>query len=110
MPQADSENWLASHEAANVIHRISAGFWIARTVRQKYAVRLQGQHIFRRRLRRDHRYLAAFSTQFAHDVLLDTEVIRDDVETRRLVPHPDNFVRQVRALAGLPNISVIGRD
>src|ERR1700682_4657022 len=63
MSQANSKNWLASHQAPNVVDRISAWFGIARAVRQKHSVGLQRQHVLRRRLRRDNCHLAAFSAQ-----------------------------------------------
>src|ERR1700720_2872746 len=102
MAQTDSENWLASHKAAYVVDRIRAGLGVARAVRQKNAVRLQSQHIFRGGLRRDNCHLAAFSPELAQDVLLDAEIVSDHVETGRLIFYADNFVGQVRALARLP--------
>src|ERR1035437_6358669 len=91
MSQADSENWLPSHQAPNVVHRIGAGLGIARPVRQEHAIGLQRQHVLRRGLRRYDRHLAAFSPQLAQDVLLDTEVIGDYVEASRLVFYADHF-------------------
>src|ERR1019366_1223865 len=110
MSQANSENWLPSHQAANVVDRVGTGLGISRAVREKYAVGLQRQHVLRRRLRRDYRHLAAFSPQLAQDVLLDAEVIGDYVEARWLIFYADDFVGQVRALTGLPHVGVVGRD
>src|ERR1700688_4658702 len=69
MPQADAENRLPSHKPADRIDRIRARLRVAWTVREKNSVRLQGQHIFRRSLRRDHRHLAALAPQLAQNVL-----------------------------------------
>ena len=80
------------------------------TVRQKHAVGLQRQHIFRLRLRRNHRDLAAFAAQLAQNVLLDAEVVGDYMKALRLVFHSDHFFRQMRTLAGFPDIGVIGGD
>src|ERR1035438_1031962 len=110
MSQADSENRLSSHQAPNVVNRVGAGLGIARPVRQKYAVGLQGQYILRGRLRWDYCHLAAFSAQLAQDVLLDAEVVGDYVEARRLIFYSNDFVGQMRALACLPHIGVVGRD
>src|ERR1019366_5143933 len=110
MSQADSEYRLASHQAANVIDRIGAGLGIARSIRQENSIRLQRQHIFRRSLRWNDGHLAAFSAQLAQDVLLDAEVVGDHVEARWLVFYADYFVGQVRALAGLPYVGVVGGD
>src|ERR1700687_558832 len=85
MSQANSENRLPSHQSPNVVDRIRAGLGIARPVRQEHSVGLQGQHVLRRRLRRDYRHLATFSPQFAQNVLLDAEVVGDYVEAHRLV-------------------------
>src|SRR5258708_39497064 len=68
MSQADSEDRLASHQAPNIVDRVSAGFGIARAVRQKHAIGLQRQHILGRGLRRSDRHLAAFSSQLPQDV------------------------------------------
>src|SRR6266446_7753590 len=92
MSQADSENGLTSHQAPDIIDCIGAGLGIAGAVRQKYSVGLQGQHVFSRRLRRDHRHLAAFTAQLAQDVLLDAEVVSNNMEARRLVFDADYFV------------------
>src|SRR5208337_631068 len=110
MSQANSKYRLASHQATNVVDRVGAGFRIARAVRQEDSVGLQGQHVLSRCLRRDYRHLATFSAQLAQDVLLDAEVVGDYVEARRLVFYSDNFVGQVRALAGFPHVRVLGRD
>src|SRR5271169_6234523 len=80
MSQADSENRLPSHQATNVVDRVGAGLGISRAIRKKHAVRLQRQHVLRRRLSRDDRHLAAFSAQFAQNVLLDAEIIGDYVK------------------------------
>src|SRR5271157_947244 len=80
MAQANSENRLPSHQAANVIDRICAGLGIARAVRQEHSIGLQSHHVLRRSLRWDNRHLAAFSPQLAQNVLLDAEVIGDHVE------------------------------
>src|SRR5208282_5391533 len=110
MAQANSEDWLPSHQAANVVDRVGAGLGISRAVRQEHSVGLQRQHVLRRGLRWDYRHLAALSAQLAHDVLLDAEVIGDYVEARRLVFDSDYFVGQVRALACLPHVGVVGGD
>ncbi len=47
MAQTDAEDRLPSHQPADVIHRIGAWLGIAGAVRQKDAVRLQRQHVFR---------------------------------------------------------------
>src|SRR5208282_809778 len=110
MAQADSKNWLPSHQAPYIVNRVRARLRIARSIRQKHAVGLQGQHVFRRSLCWNYRYLAAFPAQLAQNILLDAEVISDYVEARRLVFYSDNFVRQVRAFARLPHVGMVGRD
>src|SRR5208283_184156 len=110
MAEADSENRLASHQAANVVYRVGAGLGISRTVRQEDSVGLQGEPVLGCCLRRDYRHLAAFSAQFAEDVLFDAKVVGDYVDARRLVVDSVNFVGQVRALSRLPDVSVLGRD
>ena len=54
MSETDAKDGLTPHEAADVVHRISARLGIARAVREKNAIRLQGKNIFGWRLRRDH--------------------------------------------------------
>src|ERR1017187_1271375 len=110
MPQTNPEDWLPSHQPPNIVDRVSTRLRIAWPVRQEHAVWLQRQYVLRRRLRRDHRHLAAISAQFAQDVLLDAEVVGNDVEAGRLVFYTDNFVRQVRSLARLPHIGMVGGD
>src|ERR1700724_1518979 len=85
MPQADAENRLPSHEPADRIHRVCTRLRIARTVRKKNSVRLQGQHVFRRSLRRDYRHFAALAAQLTQNVLLDPEVVGYHVKSRRLI-------------------------
>src|SRR5208282_5977249 len=98
MAQANSENRLPSHQAPDVVDRIGTGLGIARAVRQEHSVGLQRQHVLGCRLRRDYRYLAAFSAELAQDVLLDAEIVGDYVEACRLIFYSDDFVGQMRAL------------
>src|SRR4029077_10804944 len=80
MPQANSEDRLASHQPADGIDRVGTRFGVPRPIRQENAVRLQREHIFGWRLRRDDRHFAALAAQLAQNVLLDAEVVRDHVE------------------------------
>src|ERR1035441_7859122 len=98
MSQADSEDRLASHQSPYVVDRVGAGLGVTGAVRQKNSVGLQREHVLCRRLRWNHRHLAAFSAQLAQDVLLDAEVVGDHVEARWLVFYADYFVGQGRAL------------
>src|SRR5690242_5633698 len=61
MSEADAENRLATHEAANVVHRVGARLGITGTVREKDAVGLQRENVFRGSLRRYDRYLASLT-------------------------------------------------
>src|SRR5580700_6614837 len=106
MTQADSEDGLAAHQAADVIDCVGAGLGIAGAVGEEDSVRLQGQNVFGSGLRGDYRYLTAFAAQFAQDVLLDAVVVGDYVETRRLVFDADDFIGEVRALARFPDVSI----
>src|SRR4051794_22765518 len=110
MSQADSEDRLAAHQAADVVYRVGAGFGIAGAVGEKNSVGLQRQHVFRWSLRRDNRHLATFAAQLAQDVVLDAEVVGDYVEAWRLVFDSDDFYRLVRALAYFPDIGTLGAD
>src|SRR5438270_13450015 len=83
MSQADTEDGLASHQASDVVDSVSAGFGIAWSVGEKYAVRFQCEHIFGWSLRRNNRYFAALAAQFAQDVLLDPVIVGYDVEALR---------------------------
>ncbi len=95
MSQANSEDWLTTHQTADVVDRIRAGFRITRAVRQKYPVRLESEHVLGWRLGGDDRYFAAFASQLAQDVVLDAVVVGDDVESRRLVFYAHDFVGQM---------------
>src|SRR5690348_1205890 len=55
MAEADAEDWLASHEAADVVHGVSTWLGIAGTVREKHAVRFQCENVFGRCLGWDDR-------------------------------------------------------
>ena len=52
--QADAEDRHAAQQLANVFDRVGDRLGIARTVREKYAVRLQREHVFGGSLGRDH--------------------------------------------------------
>src|SRR5207245_1565343 len=110
MSQADTEDGLPSHEAADVIYRIGAGLGIAWAVREEHAVRFQGEHIFCWSLRRNHRYFATLTAQFAQDVLLDSVIVSYDVEAFRFILHPNDGYRLVGAFAYFPHIRMFGSD
>src|ERR1051326_6348750 len=76
MSETDSKNWLASHQAADVVHRVGAGLGIAGAVGEEHSIGLEREHIFRGSLRRNNRDLAALAAQLAQDVVLDPEVVR----------------------------------
>src|SRR3984893_14796346 len=62
MPQANSKNRLPTQEPSDRINRVGARFGIARPIRQKNPVWLQGQNVLCRGLRRDPGPLATFTT------------------------------------------------
>src|SRR5438034_2113439 len=99
MPQADTEDWLSSHEAANVIYRVCAGLGIAWSVGQKHAVRFQRENVFCWSLCRDDCNFAALAAQFAQDVLLDSVIVGYDVEAFRFIFHAHDRYRLMRAFA-----------
>src|ERR1039458_4689288 len=107
MAEADSEDGLTAHQAADVVDRVGAGLGVAGAVREEDSVGLQGQHVFGGGLRGDYRYFAAFAAQFAQDVLLDAEVVGDYMEARRLVLYSYYLVGEVRAFAHFPDAGVI---
>src|SRR5690348_1907971 len=104
MSQADTEDGLPSHQASDVIDRVSAGLGIAWSVGEKYAVRFQREHIFGWSLCRNNRYFAAFAAQFAQDVLLDAVIVGYDVEAFRFIFHANDCYRLVRAFPNFPNV------
>src|SRR5712691_3982029 len=107
MSKADAEDRLATHQATDVVHCVSARLGIAGTVRQEHAIRLQREHIFCCGLRRHYSDLAAFTAQLAQNVLLDPKIVRNHVKTRGLVFHSDHRNRLVRALAHFPYVPVL---
>src|ERR1700690_3875485 len=106
MTETDSEDGLATHQAANVIDCVGAGLGVAGAIREEDSVGLQSEHVFGGGLRGDYCYLAAFAAELAQDVLLDAVVVGYYVEARRLVFYSDDFVGEMRALAGFPNVRV----
>src|SRR5215469_16271083 len=110
MPQADSENRLAAHQAANRVDRIRTWFRIAGAVRQEDSIRLQCEYIFRWSLRRNDGDFASLTAQLAQNVLLDSEVIGDHVKSRRLVFYSDYSDRLVGALANFPHVRALRAD
>src|SRR2546426_2818656 len=110
MSQADTEDGLPSHEAADVIYRVGAGLGIAWAVREEHAVRFQCEHIFCWSLRRNNRYLAALAAQLAQDVLFDSVIVGYDVKALRLIFHANHSYRLVRAFAHLPHVRMFGSD
>src|SRR2546429_4976197 len=109
MPQADTEDGLASHEASDIVHRVCAGLGITWAIGQKHAVRFQREHIFGWSLRRNDRHLAALATQLAQDVLLDSVIVSYDVEAFRFIFHANHGYRLGRSLPSLPHARVFWR-
>ena len=83
---------LSSHQLADIFLSVGHRLRIAWPIRQKNAVRLQGQHILRRGLRRHHGDAAGFARQHAQDVVLDAKVIGHYMQIGR---------RQLQALVAL---------
>src|SRR2546423_4861315 len=110
MSQADTEDRLPSHEAANVINRVRARLGIAWSVGEKHAVRFQREHIFCLSLRRNNRYFATLAAQFAQDVLLDSIIVGYDVEALRLIFHANHCYGLVRAFAQFPDVRMFSSD
>src|SRR6185437_7691549 len=63
MSKTNSEDRLATHQAANVVHGVRARFGIAGPIREKHTVRLERENIFGGSLRGNDRYLAALAAQ-----------------------------------------------
>ena len=61
MPEADAKDRLASHEAADVVHGVSARLGIAGAVREKHAVGFERENVFGWGLRWDNRHTATFA-------------------------------------------------
>src|SRR5436305_443862 len=62
MSEADAENRLASHKAADVVDRVGARLGIAGAVGEEDAIRLERENVFCWRLRGDDGYATAFAT------------------------------------------------
>ena len=69
-----------SSKSSHGLDRIGQPFRVARTVREEHPVRVQGQRLFGRSIRRDHRHLRAIGGQVAQDVALDAVVIGNDMD------------------------------
>src|ERR1700691_2603370 len=110
MPEAYSEDWQASHEAANVVYRIGTWLRVTGAVREKHAIRLHREHIFCRSLRRDYSHLAAFTAQLAQNVLLNPVIVSNHVKSLWLVFYSDHCDRLMRTLPDLPHVGVLRRD
>src|SRR5258708_13138239 len=89
MTSTNAPDRLPPHQAPDRIHRIGTRLRIARPIRQKYAVRLQRQHIFCRSLRRNYRHFPTFAAQLAQHILFYSEVLGNAVQARRLIFPPD---------------------
>src|ERR1700679_1007178 len=99
MPEANPENRLPSHQAANGIDRIGARFGIAWAIRKKYSVRFQGHYVFSQGLRWNHGHPASFTSQLTQNVLLNAEIVSHYVKSRWLVFYSHDCNWLVRALA-----------
>src|SRR6202041_2847368 len=75
MSEADAKDRHSSHQPPNAVHGIRARLGIARTIRQKHSIGLQGHHTFRQRLRRDYCHPAALTAQLPQNILLNPKVV-----------------------------------
>src|SRR5579883_1125988 len=82
MPQADPEDRHAPDQFADLRRLMLKWFGIARPVREKHAVRLEREHIFGRRPRRNHGQFASRQTQAAKSIVLDSEIVSDNAKAR----------------------------
>src|ERR1700722_2981564 len=110
MTETDAKDWLPSHEAPDVVDRISAGLGIAGAIREENSIGLQREHVFGFGFGGNYRDLAAFAAQLAENVLLDAVIVRDYVEALRLVFDSDHFFGEMRTLAHFPNVGALGAD
>ena len=72
--ETNAENRDAAQEFANVGDGIPHGFGISGAIRQKHAIGLQRENVFRGSLRRDHGHVAAIVDEQAQNILFDAEI------------------------------------
>src|SRR5579875_2604391 len=80
MTEADSKDGLASGQFADILLGVCDRFRVAGAVREKNAVGIEREHVFRGSLRRNHSDTAALLCQHTENILLDAEIIGDDVQ------------------------------
>ena len=95
-------------EALYRLDRVGARLGIARSVREKYAVRVQVEHVVGRGLRRHDRHPATVVRQQAQDVALDAEIVGDDMQALARAPARGLLERPVGAF--VPLVGRVGGD
>ena len=108
--EADAEDRDTTHQAADVFLGVGAGLGVAGAVGEEDAVGLEGEHVFGVGFRGHDGDTAAAADQLAQDVVLDAEVVGDDVVLRLGVLDADNFGGLDGALAGVPDVALLGGD
>ena len=80
VPETDSKDGHSPDQLSYVLGGVFERLGVSGAVREKYAVRLSGQHLRRRSGCGNHRHQATLFHQLAQDVLLDSKIIGDDTE------------------------------
>src|SRR5256885_7186984 len=102
MSKANTKHRNAPKQLANVLHGIVHRLGIARTVRKKNAVRVHSQNIFGGSFCGHHADFAVMIRKQPQDVLLDSEIERDDAEFSAVtVPRSEEHTSELQSPCNL---------
>ena len=103
MAEANAEDRHAAEQLANIRDGVGDRLGIAGAIREKNAVGLQREHVFRGSLRRDDGHVAIVIDEQAQNILLDAEIVGDHAIALRGSPFGDGAIARCadgRASAG----------